>query len=361
MLRSRAVASADGSPPRPSRPTEPRRSLLMRMAVTCCPTMYLAPIWSLIAANYVCHVLLREESWNAPTVVAGHVLVALQLASYFQCTLTHPGTPPDAWRTAAEAGAVPAARHRLGAIVPPRARYLRKLDAVLLHFDHHCWWLDTPIGRLNRKFFLLFVGWSAALSGFACALSCVDLLAMLPLLGEALADSHSHMMHARRTGRRAGDARFDPDDIVGEMTELLSMTSAAPLGLALVAISRLSRAQLARAALLWATAAANGVACVLLGVFGGMHARWVLRNQTTLHPFGEAEFNVGWLANVRQVFGRRPLLWPLPVWWGDAPAGDGLSWPRREGAAPLASARLLSEVQAGDEDDFTHLHSDHLE
>ena len=112
--------------------------------------------------------------------------------------------------------------------------------------------------------------------------------------------------------------------------------------------------QLLRVLLLWLLAPTDLVATVLLGGFGIWHARMLFRGRTSLGPRGEEHFDLGAAANARQVLGRRPALWLLPVWWGDGPEGDGLVWPRRPGAPPLVSF-LRDESLAGDEDDWNRI------
>ena len=64
---------------------------------------------------------------------------------------------------------------------------------------------------------------------------------------------------------------------------------------------------------------------MLLGLFGGWHAWLVLRNRTTLAP-NERRYDVGLVANVRQVMGRQAALWLLPI-EGAGPTVDGIHWP----------------------------------
>ena len=64
---------------------------------------------------------------------------------------------------------------------------------------------------------------------------------------------------------------------------------------------------------------------MLLGLFGGWHVWLVLRNRTTLAP-NERRYDVGLVANVRQVMGRQAALWLLPI-EGAGPTVDGIHWP----------------------------------
>ena len=82
--------------------------------------------------------------------------------------------------------------------------------------------------------------------------------------------------------------------------------------------------------------AGDAVATVALACFGGWHALLVLSNRTSVGATDESRYNMGALENVRQVMGRRWWLWPLPVWAGDAPHGNGQAWPERSGPVGIA-------------------------
>ena len=74
----------------------------------------------------------------------------------------------------------------------------------------------------------------------------------------------------------------------------------------------------------------DAVVAILLGLYGTYQLHLALRNRTSIVAREvEAVYDVGALANFRQVFGRQWWLWPLPLWLSDGPEGDGLSWPRR--------------------------------
>jgi hypothetical protein len=55
--------------------------------------------------------------------------------------------------------------------------------------------------------------------------------------------------------------------------------------------------------LLWLVAC-DAVSAVLLGIFALSHMRMILRNQTSLYPDGEEQYDLGLAANWRTVFGK---------------------------------------------------------
>lgn len=50
--------------------------------------------------------------------------------------------------------------------------------------------------------------------------------------------------------------------------------------------------------------ACDAVSAVLLGIFALSHMRMILRNQTSLYPDGEEQYDLGLAANWRTVFGK---------------------------------------------------------
>ena len=64
---------------------------------------------------------------------------------------------------------------------------------------------------------------------------------------------------------------------------------------------------------------------IMLACFLPFHLRMVLLNETTIEG-PSPEFHVGKWRNWRQVMGKNPKLWLLPV-WGGGPDGDGIHWP----------------------------------
>ena len=290
--------------------SSPQSATIRYYADACCPALPMMAIWMLITGNFVLHEVLRPEPQSFAARVAGYTILALTVCAYFQCVCTHPGSPPVEWRTAAlEQRARCTLHHSTSEPVPARGRYYRRWGEVLLAFDHHCWWLGRPVAMRNRKFFVQFLLWSTTLSAFGLALSAADLRKAVPYYGLASKDSTFGAMWYLPIG--------------GPM-------QAAMLA---IAISHMEANEITRLVGLYVLSAIDLVATLLLGLFALYHVRMVLRNETSLGALGEeSQYDVGAAANWRQVFGRRRVLWALPLWLDDAPAGcdgpmDGIHWP----------------------------------
>ena len=142
-------------------------------------TIGLCAIWTLELINYLVHVSLRPRPWNAVSTACGYALWGLQLASFAQCQATDPGYAPQNWRETHD-GAGAYVCKRTGEVLPPRAMYVRRAGGVVLGLDHYCYWLGTPVGWGNRKFFVLFVCYSALFCAMGSVHSAYDLLCSLP-------------------------------------------------------------------------------------------------------------------------------------------------------------------------------------
>ena len=161
---------------------QPHRRVWVRVLSSGLRSPLLLPIWGLEALNYAVHVILRPAPWNVASQAVGYLLWALQLACFFRCQLVPPPEISDEWRDRAAAGLEEATTcPRTGQLLPPRARHLRRSGAVILGFDHYCFWLGTPIGLHNRKYFVLFVCWSAVFCFMGTAHSLFELTYALPL------------------------------------------------------------------------------------------------------------------------------------------------------------------------------------
>eukprot|EP00656_Telonema_subtile_P033075 TRINITY_DN3648_c0_g1_i4.p1 TRINITY_DN3648_c0_g1~~TRINITY_DN3648_c0_g1_i4.p1 ORF type:complete len:198 (-),score=22.00 TRINITY_DN3648_c0_g1_i4:159-752(-) len=68
----------------------------------------------------------------------------------------------------------------------------------------------------------------------------------------------------------------------------------------------------------------NGVVCVVLVAFGGMHLKFCMFNQSTIGSQQDSKYDVGVMQNLKQVFGPSYWEWPFPL---GQPQGDGIHWP----------------------------------
>ena len=84
-------------------------------------------------------------------------------------------------------------------------------------------------------------------------------------------------------------------------------------------------------------------AALVLGSFSLWHTWLLIANRTTMQP-DDARYDVGAGANIRQVMGRQPWLWAVPI-VGAGSSVDGVHWPlnpaferaERDAASPQAA------------------------
>lgn len=291
-------------------------------------------IWLLVGANHIVHVFVCDFA-GPVLMVIGHGLLFVQIICFARTVGTHPGIPPPNWPLLVQDAVEDAHQlqnntdqHRHGAgttdctpqcsdkiPVPPRARYVKKRGEVILGFDHDCFWMGVPIGFRNRKYFILFVLWSSALSLFGAGMSAAELYHSAPvetLLNSAAPANSEVLLKLRQLERSQGAYGAASPDLL-----LLSYQ-----------ISTMKLDSIYFSLVLALLFVADVVAGLLLGCFGTEHVKMAMRNQTTLHPAGEEEYDLGTRANLEQIFGRPWFWWVLPIRAGSA-AGDGLNWPRR--------------------------------
>jgi hypothetical protein len=223
----------------------------------------------------------------------GHGVLLLQLTAFFLTVLVHPGSPSAEWMSQAKRGLVECEPDvkRSDLLVPPRARYVRREDAIILHLDHYCWFFASAIGLHNRKYFVLYISYSFALAALAASIQCFDACAILRQIGTTDWPS----MHA---------ALAFADERVGVLY-CRGLLVLAPLNLFSLWY-------------LWAMT----------------HHHWwlVARGRTALES-DEDSYDFGWRVNVRDVMGDRAWLWLLQL-PQSATSRDGVSWQTRPGADP---------------------------
>jgi hypothetical protein len=278
------------------------------------------------------------------------VLLLLLFASYLHCVLTDPGTVPQAWHDRIASDPQLAARYRLchksGLYRPPRSHYCSVTGRVVLNMDHFCPWVINTVGFYNRKFFVLFLIYTAA----SC---CWVVLTSLPLLLELREPGAMRALE-----RRIGPSKCAPTPHRGRRARAAAHYCArhtprhAPTPRSALAVMFCSMAVILDFALI-----------VMLSCFMPFHVRMVMLNETTIEG-PSPEFHAGVLRNWRQVsmkaagpirgsrrrsradadgaalacvrvcrasvrvqvMGKERWAWFLPIWAG-GPDGDGVHWP----------------------------------
>ena len=302
----------------------PQKPAAMRMLFAIFPAWVMVVIWAVVIGNWAVHTVMRDIAWDAVTLLLGHVLLALQIVSFWRCTQTHPGTLPKDWPD--------------HTTLPPRAFFLGRRREVILGFDHYCWWLGAPIGFRNRRFFMLFLFYSSVLCLFGLNVCWTDSCRLLDGLCSR-DESHEAAVHrAMRvlpTGIAPAFAMHGPLPFGGH----------GALRLALV-LAETDPSVRVHAIPVLVLALIDLVAGLILSVFSAYHVYLAMRNRTTLgggryHGYhyhgetvgdgvesaGEEIYDLGPRANWLQIFGPRWWLWPLPLMLDDAPQGDGIHWP----------------------------------
>ncbi len=314
--------------------TEPALSRLARLplplwlACHACPTPALVLIWALVGANYAVFASSTLYHARAASLLA-HAVLALQLVSFAQCMAIHPGAPPAGYLPTGE-GSASAACKRTGLPLPPRAAWVRAANEVVLGLDHYCYWIARPIGLRNRKFFILFLLYSCALCLVGAAVAAHEVAALCahgdavleqlrsPTASRALIEAAPVGSAARAKLKLASFAL-----IVASDSPLRLFEAALPLLVPLILAE--GRFSVARVLCVPLCLAADVLAGALLGAFGGWHLWLAARGRTTLAR-SDATYDIGWRANMEQVFGARRWAWALPLALG-GPSVDGLSYP----------------------------------
>ena len=178
--------------------------------------------------------------------------------------------------------------------------------------DHFCPWVVNTVGFYNRKFFVLFLGYTFLSTAWV-------LLTSLPFLYE----TYQRPGGFRVLERQLGSSRY----AIASMGTIVD------------------------AALL-----------VMLSCFFPFHLKMTFYNETTIEG-SSPEFHAGVKRNMRQIYGRDERFWFIPI-WASGPDGDGIHWPSPLVRRPLqvassppqrvATATSMEEgrlLRAGTEDD----------
>ena len=286
------------------------------------PTYVTAIMWIFEIAYILLFSFLRK-TWisSAPCII---VLLLLQILAFAMTQLTEPGSPPRAWANDVERGAVKAIRHAAtGLALPPRARYVRQCGAVVLHLDHYCWFLQRAIGHRNRKFFVLFTGYSLVLSCSALALVLSDRMPIYWRAGiiDCAAGPMPGIMaspfaydHENTCAHPDGRSVYS-DIIQHHQLNYLFAHAEVELGAAYLH------------AMPWLIPP-TALAIAFLAYLGPTSAQLAVRGRVWIDPH-DSRYDMGLVANTRQVFGDQPLLWLLPL-PGTSATGDGVCFPMNE-------------------------------
>ena len=128
-------------------------------------------------ADYVvCFELLLPWTGVTPNACAiaftFNLVSLLAVGSHMRCMLTDPGAVPVEFQPSAllhEQGSMPMCS-RCNGFKPPRAHHCSQCDRCVMKMDHHCPWVNNCVGVNNQKHFVLFVGYTALMSGYALVL-----------------------------------------------------------------------------------------------------------------------------------------------------------------------------------------------
>jgi len=260
------------------------------------------PAISLVVAIVVVNSAVFLGQAESAQSVGFCVLVGLLLLAWVQAIITHPGPIPEGW----SARVKDLHSHYPGGMTtrfefntirmswkPVRCHHDRHTERLILNLDHFCPWIGNCVGFCNRKFFVLFLLYTW-----------VSLLYVLVGMNDDYV------------------AKKDDDDW----------------------------------SWLWLTYVSDLLLLVVIFGFWVYHMWLVVTNSTTVEQAARqptVQFNIGFHANVCQVFGKNPWLWLIPV-WGGGPGGNGIEWPVVDGGIkgqlPSVADLVLDVEKATGED-----------
>ena len=215
-----------------------------------------------------------------------------------------------------------------GLSMPPRAQYCRTSLRVVKRMDHHCALLNAPVGHANHHYFLRLLVFVCASTlyisvGAACTL-CGRVRAALA--AERLAAAAAAAKHTHEAGAFAAATAA-----VTAVPSAVSTIHALPTPYSpvegLVTLMEMLPEGTATLAALEAVALFTffGAAALLFH-----HTRNLLRGHTHAEACRKpptSDYDLGWRANVAQVFGENLAIHLLP--WPRRPVGDGIRFPMR--------------------------------
>lgn len=98
----------------------------------------------------------------------------LAVTSHMRTMLTDPGAVPVGYSPDhllhEEKGESLPMCSRCNGFKPPRAHHCSQCDRCVMKMDHHCPWVNNCVGANNQKHFVLFVGYTSLMCGYALLL-----------------------------------------------------------------------------------------------------------------------------------------------------------------------------------------------
>jgi len=236
-----------------------------------------------------------DDTWEMSKLAIFHLLLFMILWCFFQVMTTDPGQVPPYWGFHMGDPEHKRRRYCLMCHVfkPERCHHCSACNRCVLNMDHHCPWINNCVGFMNRKYFLLLVGYVLITAWFIS-------LTLFPYAKEA-----GIFFYDMGT-----DAALYPNFII-----LLGYTLITILG-------------------------------VVLFFFFKFHIGLVLKNSTTIENMSKeldpssngGIYDVGGYHNWRQVFGKNVYMWFFPFCGQSGkPVGDGVVWPQKHREEQLES------------------------
>ena len=304
------------------------------------PTIWMTAVWSVIALNLFIgwtNGVYTRLMWLL--FFFGHFILFCTLRSYALCVHTHPGKPSAVWLKKAQAGTVPStACKRSGKLLPPRAKYVGRLDEVILSLDHYCTFIGGPVGHFNRAYFLQFITWATVLCIVGGLVNIVELIhadaawRMLEYFREMKRLQHDMIAAVIQAGMDARAAPHNAAAATGAAPPLMAAIGSHP---ALHRVSRLPDFGWAevRCFVNYWTIAADFIAAGLLGSLA--YWQWGLaeHGRVTVAPYDDSYDRKDVKANLRDIFGPNVKWWWAPI-KSIGPEGDGYEVGKGSGKYP---------------------------
>ena len=234
-----------------------------------------------------CPYLLKSSSFYLTIIrlVLFHILFALLLTSLYLTSKTNPGSIPLYWGFYIGDQSSKKQRYCLLCQVfkPDRTHHCSICNVCVLNMDHHCPWINNCIGFYNKKYFIQMLIYF--------------LLSVLYLDFIYIPKSYTLCIQLYKR-RDCWDVYLLINGFGVVMNHLIII-----------------------------------VLTVLNYNFLKFHLQLVLNNYTTIESLDEEfmkynKYNINYMENWEQVFGKSRLYWFLPVINEKTyPKGDGLTWP----------------------------------